>query len=251
MCGRFAQTEIKQADLDAVLAVAGVPSPRRSPIQASVRASASRAEIRPGESTLVLVKDLAGDTVGVPASWGVRSKRSASPRGLINARAERLIAARTWNQSAAWQPCLVLASSFFEWGGEPGHRIRYRVRPAAPTSCMVMAGIAQASEATTVDHHALNFVILTMPSAPPLHPIHDRMPAMLDGGDLSRWLHAPDPWDTALLQSLLRAPESYPLRLDAESQRADADRSGKGPPRAQPEYVPDDGARQLGLFSGK
>jgi len=129
---------------------------------------------------------------------------------MINARADTIARLPRFRAAYARRRCLVPADGFYEWREEGGVKQPYLVRrrDRAP---LAFAGIWDrwkspdpAASPAQID----SFAIITTSANALLHPVHSRMPVILDPADFARWLD-PD-GDAAALQSLLRpAPEDW------------------------------------------
>jgi putative SOS response-associated peptidase YedK len=139
---------------------------------------------------------------GMVPAWS--NNRSVS-QTLINARAETLLEKATFRTSFRWRRCLIPADGFYEWKAlGKKSKVPYRFT-LKQDELFAFAGLWDEFEtADGVLHHT--FVIITTEANPLVHPIHDRMPAILTPDDEKRWL---DPKVEAedLLQILRPLPE--------------------------------------------
>lgn len=104
---------------------------------------------------------------------------------MFNARIERFYENKPsmWDRSFARQRCLILSSDFFEYAkttyqganGKKYHE-RYRFKTANPIT--LIAGIYDQN----------NFSMVTTAPNKDIAPIHNRMPLIIDPGELRRWL---------------------------------------------------------------
>ncbi len=122
--------------------------------------------------------------------WGLVPAWSPSfrPSGrTINARAETLFEKPSFREAARYRRCVVLADSFYEWQRQPdGRRTPFRILPS-DGALLFMAGIWEEWRGSGEVHQT--FAIVTVPANADLHPLHDRMPALLLGEDQWRcWL---------------------------------------------------------------
>jgi putative SOS response-associated peptidase YedK len=108
---------------------------------------------------------------------------------MINARAEGIAHKRAFARAFAAQRALVWADGFYEWAGPKGYKQPYRFvvddgGPFAFAGLWESFGDPEAPlETVTIVTTAANAVV---------EPIHDRMPVILDAGDLDRWLYTDD-----------------------------------------------------------
>jgi putative SOS response-associated peptidase YedK len=127
-----------------------------------------------------------------PLRWGLVPFWASGPEAgvrMINARAEGIAHKRAFARAFASQRALVWADGFYEWAGPKGHKQPYRfvVDDGAP---FAFAGLWESFgdpkaplETVTIVTTAANAVV---------EPIHDRMPVILDAGDIERWLYTDD-----------------------------------------------------------
>jgi putative SOS response-associated peptidase YedK len=130
---------------------------------------------------------------GLVPSW---AKEAAIGRRMINARCETVAEKPAYRASFQRKRCVIPASGFFEW--QAGTRQPYYF--SGREGVLSLAGLwdrwagADGSE-------VLSCAIITTPANELVRPVHDRMPAILEGNGLEAWLS--DRADTALLKSLL------------------------------------------------
>ena len=120
----------------------------------------------------------------VNKNWGYPSPVD-SKKPMFNARIERFYENKPsmWDRSFARQRCLILSSDFFEYAkttyqganGKKYHE-RYRFKTANPIT--LIAGIYDQN----------NFSMVTTAPNKDIAPIHNRMPLIIDPGELRRWL---------------------------------------------------------------
>ena len=122
--------------------------------------------------------------------WGILGPwmKEADDRGRqINARAETAGQKPTFRDAYKKGRCLIPADGFYEWQkAEGGHKQPWLVtgRDGAP---LAFAGLWRRNRLTSgelLDSCA----ILTMEAFPAIHPIHHRMPVMLDPARWDDWL---------------------------------------------------------------
>ena len=200
------------------------------------------------------------------AEWGLVPAWARIPgrdmRPLINARAETVIEKPAFRSAVRKGRVLVPVTGFYEWQGPKGDKVPYaiRVRGAAidpvtgarldheasqqeVADPFLVAGFAE--EWTTPDNvPGLTFSIITTTPNELCAPIHDRMPAILEGADAQAWLETP-PEATELLLELLRPfpaerMEAWPVSRAVNAAQND------GPELAQPStWDPADDGRLL------
>lgn len=141
---------------------------------------------------------------------------SRSKGVVINARGETVQEKAMFRRSFEQRRCVIPAGGFFEWSGKgagkgKGAKEKYLFRET-PGEPLYMAGIYNRFGAER------RFVILTTAANKSMRDIHDRMPIILPGGQLEKWLKE-ERFAAALLRDI--------------------------PPKLQREKVEEDGPRQL------
>ncbi|MEM1061001.1 MAG: SOS response-associated peptidase [Planctomycetota bacterium] len=159
MCGRYTRT-LKVAELEQTFR-------RRFP------ALAASYNVAPSQPVVAFD----GREEGFVATWGFRP--GWSDRAVINARDDKLATSRFWK--AADGRVAIPATGFYEWqkteGGKRPHHIAF-----ADTTPFAFAGLrVDNADGPTV-------AIVTTSPNDLMRPIHDRMPVMLRGQAIDRWL---------------------------------------------------------------
>jgi putative SOS response-associated peptidase YedK len=121
---------------------------------------------------------------GLVPSW---AKQPSIGSKLINARAETLAEKPAFRTALRSRRCVVPASGFFEWTGEPRYRVPHAItvadRPVVP-----FAGLWEWWKGP--DGRALEtYTIVTTEANRFIAGMHDRMPAILAEADVEAWLH--------------------------------------------------------------
>jgi putative SOS response-associated peptidase YedK len=181
-----------------------------------------RANVAPSEPVLAIGP---GGTV-VPARWGLAPPREGA-RPLINARAETLV---TKPLFARGDRVLVPADGWYEWlRAEDGRRARPQpfLHTVDGGALVALAGVVRDG----------GLAVVTTAANEACAPLHDRMPAVLDGPDAeAAWLAGP--LDEPLAGAVLGPLPAGRVTIAP----ADADAVNRaGPPAAVP---------QLRLFAG-
>jgi len=196
MCGRFSQ----YPDPHPYRGYLGVTS--------TVTAEGDGArEVRPADQAWVCRQQPTGERHFFRQRWGLVPSWSKGPDPrftMFNARAETVR-----QKPAFWEPfcsrrCVVPAEAFFEWRREGGFKQPYAIHRAdgAP---LVFAGLWDRwkdAQGAALD----SFTILTTEPNPVMATLHDRMPAILQAGELDLWLDVRA--DRQAVHALLRP---YPL----------------------------------------
>jgi putative SOS response-associated peptidase YedK len=165
-----------------------------------------------------------GSRVLQGAEWGLVPAWARLPgrdlRPLINARSETVVEKPAFRSAVRKGRILVPATGFYEWKGPKGAKVPHLIRvrgaaidettgtrldhdasPEEVAEPFLIAGFCE--EWTTPDNvPELTFSIITTSPNELCEPIHDRMPAILEGDDAQAWLEAP-PEDTELVLDLL------------------------------------------------
>lgn len=143
-----------------------------------------RYNIAPGEDLYIVP---AGDPDGIhTAHWGLTPPWAEErDTGLINARAETVDEKSAFRNAWAEQPCLVLASGFYEWQAISGETKQPYWISRTATDALAMAGIWTSSP----DGERTVAILTTQPNET-VEPIHDRMPVVLPTSAESTYMHA-------------------------------------------------------------
>jgi putative SOS response-associated peptidase YedK len=137
----------------------------------------------------------------VPSWW--KKPLSELPRSVI-AKSETVEEKPFFRVPFRRKRCIVPASGFFEWEGEPGKKQPYYISPKSD-DIFSFAGVWDIW--TSPDgSELLSCAIVTVGPNDLMKSIHDRMPVILDDDAVDLWLS--DTQDVPLLKSLLRPCES-------------------------------------------
>jgi putative SOS response-associated peptidase YedK len=156
--------------------------------------------------------------------WGLVPSFAMDPKKgprAINLRAETV--ATKFAKLVARRRCIVPADGFYEWSGEGTGRAPWFVR-APDGSLLALAAIWDRWRRG--GDELVSFAILTCAANELVREIHDRMPVILAGEALERWLD-PAEDDPPTLAGLLgpASPgrlEAWPVSRDVNSPRNDA-----------------------------
>ena|SRR5689334_3869152 len=117
---------------------------------------------------------------------------------MINARAEGVDAKPAFRDAVKRRRCIVPATGFFEWQGEPGRKQPFAITvPGQPL--FAFAGLWERwkpAEGEAVE----TFTIVTTDANEAVARIHDRMPVILPPDAVDAWLTAPPEKALALLR---------------------------------------------------
>lgn len=162
MCGRYKQT----TPLQTLRELYGIKTLPETP---------PAAHIAPGMKAAVVKDGKAG-----ALRWGFTPHWAKEDMGtkLINARAETIAEKPSFRDSFAARRCLVPADGFYEWdkSQKPARAYDIHFADKAP---FAMAGLWDAWADPATGEVRESFVIITVPAAPMIAHIHERMPAIL------------------------------------------------------------------------
>lgn len=156
-----------------------------------------RYNIAPGDDVAVVRAD---DTDTIDRhEWGLLPHWVDDPADWpfpINARAETIEEKPSFREAAEERRCLVLADGYYEWSGTRGAKQPYRVTLEGGGP-LAFAGLwdrwtSDGDERRTV-------TIVTTEANATVAPVYDRMPAILEPAEESRWLDADDPAERGAL----------------------------------------------------
>jgi putative SOS response-associated peptidase YedK len=184
MCGRYALA--RRAD-----ALARLFGAREAPgLRESYEPSYN---IAPTRQVLGLAAAPDGDRVLDTYRWGLVPWWASDPaigNRLFNARAATLATSHTFADAFARRRLAVLADGFFEWRPGPDDRRRPLFFHRADGAPLLLAGLWERwrDPSHVRDEPLVSCTIVTTDAGPDLLGIHDRMPVILEPGDLDRWL---------------------------------------------------------------
>jgi putative SOS response-associated peptidase YedK len=110
----------------------------------------------------------------------------------INARAETLASTPAFRLAYRKRRCLVPVNAFYEWTGEPGHKVKWRIG-VKDEPLFALAGLWEWWKDPASQQGIETYTIVTTRANDLLAPIHDRMPVVIAERDYDRWLDAEDP----------------------------------------------------------
>lgn len=163
-------------------------------------------DVRPTQEVLMLRTD----HVLSSAKWGLVPSWAKDPRigsKMINARAEGIETKPSFKKPLRFQRCIIPASAFFEWKGNPGAKVKYRIG-RKDGDLFGFAGLYDTWRDPQGDELTTCTIITTEPNVL-VSSIHNRMPVMLLPEDEERWID-PDMTEPDEITSLLRP---YPADL--------------------------------------
>ncbi|MBO5621999.1 MAG: SOS response-associated peptidase [Butyrivibrio sp.] len=134
-------------------------------------------DITPGMETrgIIRKKSNGSDIVLSDLFWGITSK---DKKLIINARAESVTEKPMFAESFGNRRCILPAAGFYEWDINKT-RFMFKRTDEKP---IYLAGFYDLSE------NRDSFVILTTAANASMKPVHDRMPVMIDKGNVRNYL---------------------------------------------------------------
>lgn len=144
-------------------------------------ALATRAgDITPGMATpgIIWNKGTNEDVALEDLFWGITSK---DRKLIINARAESVTKKSMFADSIRNRRCILPAAGFYEWDAS---KTKFRFK-RADEKPIYLAGFYDLSD------NKDSFVILTTAANASMKPVHDRMPVMIDTGNVRDYLKDP------------------------------------------------------------
>lgn len=134
-------------------------------------------DITPGMETrgIIRKKSNGSDIVLSDLFWGITSK---DKKLIINARAESVTEKPMFAESFSNRRCILPAAGFYEWDINKT-RFMFKRTDEKP---IYLAGFYDLSE------NRDSFVILTTAANASMKPVHDRMPVMIDKGNVRNYL---------------------------------------------------------------
>lgn len=183
MCGRYDLSD-NPAAIKAKFSVPVVPAFSPNP------------DLRPTNTAPVVRRSHAsGEREAALLRWGlvpVWAKDLKFGARCINARAETLASTPSFRVAYRKRRCLVPVNAFFEWTGEPGHKVKWRIG-LKEEPLFALAGLWEWWKDPASQQGVETYTIVTTRANDLLAPIHDRMPVVIAGRDYDRWLDADDP----------------------------------------------------------
>ncbi len=98
---------------------------------------------------------------------------------LINAKAETALERRTFRENVLHRRCVIPARQFYEWDSDKNKVTFFREDRAV----LFMAGFYNRFQ------DEVRFIILTTQANASVSPVHNRMPLVLDEGELEDWVY--------------------------------------------------------------
>lgn len=179
MCGRYDLSD-NPAAIRAKFSVPAVPDFLANP------------DLRPTDRAPIVRLAKSGARECVLARWGLVpfwAKELKFGNRCINARAETVATTPAFKAAYKARRCLVPVSAFYEWTGEKGHKVKWRISvPDEPL--FALAGLWEwwRDPAAKDQPGVETYTILTTAANAQLAPIHDRMPVIVPESRYAAWL---------------------------------------------------------------
>ena len=138
-----------------------------------------RGEVCPGDAAVVLAPNRSRQPSPFVMRWGFR----LDGRLIFNARQETAAQKPLFRDSMLSRRCAIPVSSFFEWDHRMKKPLKFRFWPEG-RPMMYLAGLYRFEP----DSSLPVFTVLTRQAQGAIADFHDRMPVILDAGQLDAWL---------------------------------------------------------------
>lgn len=140
--------------------------------------------------------------------WGLVPEWSKDGRPFINARSETAADKPAFRDAMRSRRCLIPVDGFYEWkrvfeGGNAAHKkraVHIRRPDRSPFLLAGLWGVRRVEGARLFE-----FTVLTRDATGAIADLHDRMPCVVAGESVERWLN-PDAHDPRALTSVLTQP---------------------------------------------
>ena len=181
-------------------AVRGESAAAQPAARGGAGANAPAGDVFPSTASTVIC-GRSGRIACTEMKWGFENPYR---KGLvINARAESAGEKTLFQESLAKRRCIIPASGFYEWDS---WKARFRfTRP--DESLILLAGIYRP------EAEGERYTILTTDANPSMAPVHDRMPVMIEPGELAAWI-----FDARRTPEFLARPQGELARMQDEGQ---------------------------------
>lgn len=187
----------------------------------------------PSQQLPVIVEDQ-GTPMLRTMSWGLIpkwTKPGEKPKvAPINARAETLTEKPMFRSLVKSRRCVVPANGFYEWQRRERGKQPFFIEPE-DGELMLFAGLYDEAKAANGDPLE-SYAIITTEANRRMSALHDRMPVILDPGDVDEWLDA-EQTETGPLEHLLRPADDTSISLHPVSREVNSVRHN-GPDLIEP-----------------
>lgn len=151
--------------------------------------------------------------------WGLLTLEDDKIHGKNkHARIENLHTVRLWRELLGKKHCVIRIQAFFEYNKD--HQKTYRIE-RADGKPFYIAGLWDIWIDIKTNVLLPTFVMITMPPNRAMAEIHDRMPAILERGDIKTWLNSnySGPQRCAYLQSRPCLSEMLKITVEKDSSK--------------------------------
>jgi putative SOS response-associated peptidase YedK len=179
MCGRYDLSD-NPAAIRARFSVPSVP-----PFEPN-------ADWRPTDSAPIVRLGADGARECVLARWGLVPAWAPDLKfgaRCINARAETVATLPAFRSAFRRRRCLVPVNAFFEWSGEKGRRLKWRIT-LREAPLFALAGLWEQWQGRDGGDAVESFTIVTCAANAAIAPLHDRMPVIVREEHHGLWLDA-------------------------------------------------------------
>jgi putative SOS response-associated peptidase YedK len=199
-----------------------------------------RFNIAPTQEAPVIRANAQGEREVALARWGLVPFWAADLKvgtKMINARCEGIEAKPAFREAVRQRRCIVPATGFFEWKGEPGRKQPYAITLADRTP-FAFAGLWERWKPKDgAGEPVETFTIVTTDANPAVAGIHDRMPVILPFAAIDTWLKGTPEQACALLKPYGGALALRAVRTLVSNPRVDTPEcleDAQPPPRDEP-----------------
>ena len=182
MCGRYYVKDDLESEIRRVLKQSGGDCDLPMPGMQS-------RDVHPSEAAAVIASRTDKQLTCEEMTWGFPNPKNTGL--LINARSETVFDKPMFSDGILHRRCVIPASGFYEWD-----HAKNKVTFTREDSTPVWLGGLFSSFGDTC-----RFVILTTGANASMLPVHDRMPVILDEGQINEWIN-----DGSRTRELLAAP---------------------------------------------
>jgi putative SOS response-associated peptidase YedK len=177
VCGRYDLSD-NPAAIRAKFSVPAVPE------------FAPNADWRPTQLAPIVRLGAEGDRECLLARWGLVPAWAPDLKfgtRCINARSETVAKLPAFRGAFRKRRCLVPVNAFFEWSGEKGHRLKWRIA-LRDEPLFALAGLWEWWQDKAGGEAVTSYTIITCAANSAVAPLHDRMPVIVREADYARWL---------------------------------------------------------------
>ena len=158
------------------------------------RMNSGSRDVHPSESALVL-KKTGKDIVAESLRWGYESFQKSQV--IFNARTETVKERPMFRFDYETHRCVIPAGKFYEWK-RLGAKQKEKYDFFVPGEVLFLAGIYHK------DPGGDRFTVLTKPAEGCMSEVHDRMPLIIEAGDINKWLFSLEDADHLLDHHFVR-----------------------------------------------